>query len=80
MIDENRWHMDRRVPIAIIMALVLQALAFGVAWGSLENRVTQIEMVQEQRTESLKMVPERLARLEAILERIEDILARQEGG
>lgn len=45
---DNKWHLDKKVPIAIILTIALQTA--GVIWfaAKLESRVTAVE----QRTES----------------------------
>jgi hypothetical protein len=66
------WHLDKRVNISVIAGLVLQAIIFGVAWGNVENRVTQLE-ADRQRFNS---IPERLAGIEATLLAIKERLDR----
>jgi len=43
MNDESQWHLDKRVPIALIVAIVLQS--GGAFWwaSNLTTRVTEIE-------------------------------------
>jgi len=66
------WHLDKRVNISVILGLVLQAVVFGVAWGNVENRVTQLEAGRER----LDSIPERLAAIEATLLAIKERLDR----
>jgi hypothetical protein len=66
------WHLDKRVKISVILGLVLQAVVFGVAWGNVENRVTQLEAGRER----LETIPERLAAIEATLLAIKERLDR----
>lgn len=70
--DKENWHLDKRVPVAIVFTLVVQLVGFAFMYGRLESRVAHIE--DQQRVVTL--VPERLARLEALLERIERQLAK----
>ncbi|MBI3453384.1 MAG: hypothetical protein HY057_11280 [Rhodospirillales bacterium] len=70
------WHIDRRVNVSIIVVLVVQLLGFGVLYGQLENRVSNIEGQQKGLAAQVITLPERLARLEAILERIERQISR----
>lgn len=43
MADETSWHLDKRVPVAIIITLVVQ-IAIGLMYfGALEQRVTALE-------------------------------------
>lgn len=69
------WHLDKRVPLSIIFVLIVQLAGFGMIYGQLENRVTHLEQQQRETAAAVRQVPERLARLEAILERIERQLA-----
>lgn len=39
----NDWHLDKRVNVSIIGALLIQAAVIGVSWGVLNEKVSQIE-------------------------------------
>ena len=41
--NDKTWHLDKRLPIGIIMAILLQTAILGSFLGSLESRVTAIE-------------------------------------
>ena len=41
--DDSKWHLDKRLPVGIILAIVLQTGVLGVYLGRLDNRVTAIE-------------------------------------
>ncbi|MEQ9518790.1 MAG: hypothetical protein RLN89_05045 [Parvibaculum sp.] len=77
--EEARWHLDKRVPIALILALVMQT-AGALAWaGAASERINQLE----RRANGSSEVKERTARVEeqvrymrATLERIEQKLDR----
>lgn len=45
MTDDSRWHLDRKVPIAIIVALLVQAAGF-IWWAA-----TQAQIIDELRRE-----------------------------
>jgi hypothetical protein len=76
---QNEWHLDRKVTLSLILALLANAGA-TVWWASkLDSRVTAVEQRQEQVVD----VPERITRvetqvltLERYLQRIEDKLDR----
>ena len=75
--QKEQWHLDKRIPIALILTLLIYG---GIAlwWASgIEQRVTVMEREQIKTGAALQAVPERLARLEAILERIEQRLEPQ---
>ena len=40
---EQEWHLDKRVPVALILALVLQAGTFGWWGASIQARVDAME-------------------------------------
>jgi hypothetical protein len=65
--DSGNWHLDKRVNVSIILTLVAQLVIFAFMYGKLESRVAGLE----EKAEVIRLVPERMARLEAILERIE---------
>lgn len=72
--NENQWHLDKRVPIALIVTLVLQSAAI-VWWASgVEARVNANTRELEEQSDTR----ERLVRIETILERLERRL--DEGG
>ena len=55
------WHLDRRVPLALIIALLIQG-ASGLIWaGRAAQRISHIE----ERAVLIHAVSERIARLEA---------------
>jgi hypothetical protein len=72
--DKEPWHLDKRVNISVIAGLVLQAIVFGIAWGNIENRVTQLEADRHH----LDSVPERLAGIEATLLAIKERIDRMD--
>lgn len=76
--EPDRWHLDKRVPLSIIGVLLLQIAGFGMIYGKLENRVTNIENRVSQTEDSFRQVPERLARVEALLEILVDRLERSD--
>lgn len=76
MTDEAKkssWHLDKRVPIALIVAIVMQTATLGAWVGSLQQRVSHNEDAIKRGADQ----GERLARIEAILEEIKDRLNRE---
>lgn len=45
--NENEWHLDKKVPITLIVAILVQTFAAGVAISRMDSRITQLE-VNEQ--------------------------------
>lgn len=50
---EQHWHLDRKVPITIVIALAIQTLTFiyvGTAWKTeVEYRIISLEKANEER-------------------------------
>lgn len=69
--DGNGWHLDRRVPIALILTLILQA-GTAVWWASAkqqqddfrDHRVEGVEQGMGKLHEGQAQIAERLARIE----------------
>lgn len=41
----ERWHIDRGIPIALILAFFIQAITVGYFMGGLDSRVEQLEHI-----------------------------------
>jgi hypothetical protein len=66
----TRWHLDRRVPIALIVTLLLQA-AIGLVWASkLDARVASLESARAVAGDQ----PARIVRVETQMEGVRDTL------
>lgn len=74
MQSENHWHLDKRVPIALIFTIFIQTATMGVWVGSIQSRVD----ANERAIAASADTAERLARIEAILERVERRLDRED--
>jgi hypothetical protein len=68
------WHLDRRVPIALIVAIFVQTAAFGFWVGGLVARVGHVEQWQAENAR----VDARLAVVETQTAEIMRILGRLE--
>ena len=70
--QENAWHLDRKVPIAIIAALVMQSLALGWFASSLNERLNAVEsyVIEAKRVGT----SDRLVRLETLMGEIQRTL------
>jgi hypothetical protein len=85
------WHLDKRVPITLIVAILVQSMAFVWAASQInfqvqdhERRITAAEMTDQRRERELYGFNDRLARLEEqskaqleTLKRIEGLLRQQ---
>lgn len=71
--ESLHWHLDKRVPIALIVTIVMQTAAMGIWVGSIQARVEANERAIMDSSDTA----ERLARIEAILERVERQLDRE---
>ena len=81
MAEREDWHLDKRVPITIIGALLLQTFGFvaiGSAWkAEVESRLTAVEKQVDERKnqgdrlivleEQLRFIKESLTRIEVRL-------------
>ena len=76
--DEETWHLDKRVPISIIAAIVIQTITFvyiGTTWKvEIEQRVSTLEKAEADK----KGFESRLIILEQQLKYISDSLGRIE--
>ena len=84
--DHDEWHLDKKVPIAIIIALVIQTMSFIViaaAWKtSVDNRLERLEASavdssnQSDRIlvleQQLKFIVDSVSRIEKKLDSVED--------
>ena len=43
MAEDNSWHLDRRVPIATLSALILQVASFGWVASAMNGRLAALE-------------------------------------
>jgi hypothetical protein len=71
---DSGWHLDKRVPIAIVLAIFFQTA--GIVWfaATLENRVAQLEASQAHRADER----DRLIALETQMRAIHETLLRME--
>lgn len=65
---DQHWHLDKKVPVLIILTIVGQSLALGWWASSLDNRVTNLEQYM---AESKQVgTSDRLVRLETLMSEI----------
>jgi hypothetical protein len=66
--DDGRWHLDRRVPLSLIGAMLLQTAGFGWWASSVTERVNTLER------QAVQTAPQdaRLTRVEVKLEVVQE--------
>lgn len=69
--SDSQWHMDKKVPIALILAIIMQT--GGMVWwaASASERLNALE----RKAEAVAPQAERLARVETKLEAVQDGIA-----
>ncbi len=68
---DDGWHLDKRVPIALVAVLVVQLLG-NLWWAAAmqfrtndhETRITSLERTREERNVAMAAISDRLARIE----------------
>lgn len=68
--QNEHWHLDKRVPIALIFVLMSQMVGFGYMLGDHSSRLTSVEKYQNDH----RTVVERVAKMEIHLEHIRESL------
>lgn len=65
---QRHWHLDKRVPIALIIAIAMQTATL-IIWGtSLTERVSQLERTEAVRATIAPQSADRLTRVEVKIE------------
>lgn len=72
--EDGNWHLDKKVPIAVIAAIVAQTGAFIWWAGSINERVSSLE----RRAETTATQGDRLTRVEVKIESIQEGITRIE--
>lgn len=72
--EKPGWHLDKRVPIALILALLVQTGGVVAWFATLDNRITTVEAWQEKNDATR----DRLTAIETQLSGMKDSLARIE--
>jgi len=66
----SEWHLDKRVPIGLIAAILMQTIALGFWMGSLDSRISSIEGNRYTASEGA-VVAERINNNERNIDRLE---------
>lgn len=73
--SDSQWHLDRKVPIALILSIFLQTGGI-VWWGATTNaRINSLEEKASGFAAQVATQPERLAKVETKLESVQDGIA-----
>lgn len=70
------WHLDRKVPVAIICTLLVQIVGFGWLFGQVENRVAQLERRMDTQAAVVRDLPEKIGRLDEQVRAVRTTLDR----
>jgi len=75
-LTENGWSLDKRIPLALIIFLTVQAGTAIAAAATVWERVNDLEEYRLEHTQETKeqKMPERMAVIETILRRIDNKL------
>lgn len=68
----RQWHLDKRVPLALIITLATQTVIFGFWLGQMSNSVATLQ----DQVRLLGSYQERLTRVETRVDNANDMLAR----
>lgn len=72
---DGGWHLDKRVPVALIVAILLQTFGFGFWLATQNARIERLEeFARDNKTvvTDMSVVTNRLFNIERSLQRIED--------
>lgn len=69
--QDRAWHIDKRVPVALILMILMQT--FGAAWwaSSTDTRVSTLERRMDATTLTMAPQADRLTRVEVKLETVQ---------
>jgi len=73
--DDRSWHLDKRVPISLIMAILLQTGVF-VWWGA---QTSEKVSVLKERLDAIAPNSDRLTRVEVKVDTVQQSINRIEG-
>jgi hypothetical protein len=78
--QDNKWHLDRKVPLALIFAIIVQTIIL-VSWVSvLGERVSSLERARDAtapQSDRLTRVEVKIEGIQATTERIERLIRRE---
>ncbi len=82
----GQWILDRRVPVALLVGLLIQAVGFGAWGGIMSARIANLERITAERAslareigELTVMARENARKLERLEEKLDDLRDRRLG-
>lgn len=69
---EREWHLDKKVPIAMILTIALQTGAFVWFAARLDHRVEALERSETRLSTSAPVTADRLTRVEVKIEGVQE--------
>jgi hypothetical protein len=75
----EQWHLDKRVPIALIFTLAVQTLTVGLWAGGVQQRLATLEATVEQQSDERSRLIRVEERLGYVAEKINQLYERDRG-
>jgi cytochrome oxidase assembly protein ShyY1 len=69
---EREWHLDKKVPIALILTILIQTVAAFWFVARLDHRVEALERSETRATATAPVQADRLTRVEVKLESVQE--------
>ena len=76
---DDSWHLDRKVPVAIILAVLTQTAMFGWYASKLDSRISALERLQERNVVTDRRQYDRINDFDRIVAETNARLAKMEG-
>lgn len=72
--DDGKWHLDKKVPLALIFALIMQSFILVAGGASLYTRVDQVERTVAAQGAAIAPITEKVIRVDAKMDGVKDDL------
>lgn len=77
--QKQHWTVDKRIPLALIVTIVLQTAGFGVWVGGINNRVASLEEYRLQHMPASSSREGRIIRLETLAQGVAEAIGDIKG-
>lgn len=77
--QKQHWTVDKRIPLALIVTIVLQTAGFGVWVGAINNRVASLEEYRLQQVPASSSREGRIIRLETLAQGVAEAIGDIKG-